>query len=385
MPQPRSHYIASLAALLGIASSCAIAAAEPSPPTNVCANGACAADVSASGSIQWHPGHYMSIRSRHRNPDKELPFIDAIGNEPSIQGVVVQWLWRDLEITKGNYDFSSIDTYLKKISSLPTRKRLIIRIEERGFSSQTVTSVPNYLKSDTGYNGGEVPMANGVVARIWEGPVMDRLIALYAALAAKYDGNPSVEGISMSETSIGFSTAYPAPATFSNGALLTQFKRHVIASRSQWRHSQVFVSTNYLGSDAQMEDLIKTSVTSKATVGGPDVFTRAWVESGKRALQSDVIVRGEAGSDTDYRGNVAIKAEVQDTELGGYIATFTPAELYDVAFNINHANYIFWDRNDYAGGPAQQWSTGILPFIQSVNGKTYTQCPASFGNSCNTN
>jgi hypothetical protein len=373
-----------LASALLIVSGYALAAPEPNPPSNVCADGKCSASLSsASGTIKWHPGHYMSIRSRHRNPTKELPYIDAIQNEPSIQGVVVQWLWSDLETAKGSYDFSSIDVYLNKLSSLSTPKRLIIRIEERGFSSQTVSSVPAYLKNDSGYNGGEVPMANGVVARIWEAPVMDRLIALYAALAAKYDGNPLIEGISTGETAIGFSSSYPAPSTYSNAALLTQFERHVVAARSQWKHSQVFVSTNYLGSDSQMEDLIKTSVSSKATVGGPDVFTRAWVESRQRALQSDEVVRGEAGSGTDYRGNVAIKAEVQDTELGGYIATFTPTELYDVAFNINHANYIFWDRNDYAGGPVQQWATGILPLIRSVNGKTYTACPASFANGCN--
>jgi hypothetical protein len=301
-----------------------------------------------------------------------------------IEGVLVAWLWRAVEKSKGVYDFSSIDAYLAKLKSLPKPKRLIIRIEERGFSSPTVTSVPDYLKTDPIYNGGEVPMGNGVVARIWEPAVMDRLIALDAALAARYDADPYVEGISTSETAIGFNSTYPAPVSYTPTALLTQFKRHVTAARAKWKRSQVFLSTNYLGTDAQMEDLIKHAMNNHTNVGGPDVFSREWVLSRKRALQSDEIVRGERGSGTNYRGLMAIKSEIQATELGGYIATFTPAQLYDVAYNIMHANYILWDRNDYTGGYEQQWDTGILPYIRKVGGKVYTQCPTSFQGRCDT-
>jgi hypothetical protein len=369
-------------------STCTAYAADavPRPPPQICVNEVCTDEAAApaSGTIKWHPGHYMSIRSRHRKPEIELPFIEALGNEDVIEGVLVSWLWRAVEKSKGVYDFSSIDQYLAKLKGLPKPKRLIIRIEERGFSSPTVSSVPDYLKTDPIYNGGEVPMGNGVVARIWEPAVMDRLIALDAALAARYDGDPYVEGIGTSETAIGFNSTYPAPSSYTPAAVLTQFKRHVTAARSKWKRSQVFLSTNYLGSDAQMEELIKHAKTNYTSVGGPDVFTRSWVESGKRALQSDEIVRGERGSGTDYRGVMAITSEIQATEMGGYIATFTPEELYDVSYNIMRANHILWDRNDWAGGTAQQWDTGILPYIRKVGGKVYTACPTSFQGRCDT-
>ncbi len=322
----------------------------------------------------------MSLRSRHRDPATELPWIDAIAGEPTVRGVLVQWVWNDLETSKGVYDFSSIDTYLAKIKSLSTPKRLIIRIEERGFGAGN-SVVPAYLKTDPIYNGGDAAMSNGVVARVWEAPVMDRLIALYKALADRYDSDPNVEGISGSETSIGFSDP---PATFSNGAYLEQLKRHILAARANWKHSLVFIDSNYLGNDAQMEDLIKSAMASREAIGGPDTLSREWVLDGTRAIQSDEVMRGERGSGTDYRGMIAIKSEVQDSELGAVIATFTPTQMYDTAYNINHANYIFWDRNTYAGGPEQQWATGILPLIRSVNGKTYTACPTSFANSCDT-
>jgi hypothetical protein len=369
--------------------------AQPAGPTlqvrqNLCIRQptACVANAALPqnrSTIKWHPGHYMSLRNNHKYDSEDQGYITQIGNEPTITGILRDWNWRDLETSKGVYDFSGIDTYLNTVKSLPTRKRMIIRIENRVFGKQTGTTVPDYLKTDPAYQGGEVPMGNGVVARIWDRPVMDRLIALYQALAVRYDSDPYVEGISTSETSIGFSTDYPAPATYSPDALLTQLERFVAATRAAWPHSNVFVETNYLGSNSQMESFIKYCMVNQSTVGGPDTWNRAYVTTGKRALQSDAVVTGTKGSGTDYRGIIAIKSEVEATELGGYIATFTPAEVYDVAFNIMHANFIVWDRNDYYGGPEQQWTTGILPFIRSVGGKTYTNCPSSFTSSCEAN
>ena len=225
-------------------------------------------------------------------------------------------------------------------------------------------------------------MANGVVARIWEQPVMDRKIALYQALANRYEKDPYVEGLQFSETAISFSSTHPAPAGFTNAALLVQFKRLNAAVRAAWPSTNIFMSTNYLGSDSQMEDLIQDCMDHRVIVGGPDTWTREWIVSGKRAIQGDQIMRGEKGSGTDYRKLGGIKGEIQTTELGGYIATFTPTELYDTAYNINKSHYIFWDRNDYYGGAAQMWTTGILPLIRSIGGKTYTTCPTSFIEGC---
>jgi hypothetical protein len=369
-------------AALALLSTVALGAV-PKAPAKICVDARCVTTTdSPSTGIKWHPGHYMMLRSRYRNPAAELPWIDAIGNESNIQGVLVIWLWSALETGKGQYDFSSIDQYLNRMKSLPQPKRLIIRIEERAFNTTTNTSTPSYLRTDPAYNGGEALMANGTIARTWEAPVMDRMIALYQALGKKYDADPYVEGISTEETAVGFSSAHPAPATFSNAALLTQFERLGGATRAAWPHSNVFMTTNYLGTDTQMEELIKYSVANRLAIGGPDTWGRSFVDTGTRTLQSDAIVKGIRGSATDYRGLAAIKAEVEDTEIGGYIGAFTPADLFDVAYNTLRANYMLWDRNNYAGGPAQKWDTGILPFIRSIGGKTVSDCPSSFGGAC---
>jgi hypothetical protein len=376
-------FVASLAFALSF-STMVIGGGVPKAPAQMCAGADCkTAAASSTGALKWHPGHYMMLRSRHRNPSAELPQIDSIGSNSNVKGSLVMWVWSDIEgDTLGSYDFSSIDQYLQRLKSEPQPKRLIIRIEDRAFNSGG-SSVPAYLKTSA-YNGGEVAMENGTVARIWEQPVMDRLIALYQALAARYDGDPYVEGISTEETSIGFNTKAPAPNTYSAGALLTQFSRLATSARAAWKHSEVFLTTNYLGSDTQMEQLIQTAEANQVVLGGPDTWGMAWVQAGTRGLQSDFIERGIRGSGSVYIGKVAQKAEIEDTELGVMVA-FDPSDLYNVAYNVMQANYIWWDYNTYAGTATNKWSTGILPLINSVNGKTYTACPPSYNGNCSTN
>jgi hypothetical protein len=349
---------------------------KPNPPAKLCINtNNCVNAADPSSGIKWHPGHYMMLRGSHKNIPAELATISAIKSEPTIKGVLVDFKWPVLEPNKGAYDFSMIDQYLNQMKSLNAGKHFIIRVENRGFGGTTGIVTPGYLRSDPVYLGGQVVMASGVVARIWDAPVMDRLIALHRALAAKYDSDPAVEGISTSETAIGWSAANPAPSTYSATALLTQLQRLVSSQRDSWSRSNVFCETNYLGSDAQMEALVKSCGDEKAFIGGPDVVPG-------RNLQADNVLRGDIGS-VDYRGVIAIKAEVQSSSLG-VRWTLLPADLYTQAVTINKANYMFWDRNTTYGGPAQKWDTGELPFIRSVNGKTITDCPSTFNGACKT-
>ncbi|MFL6604115.1 MAG: hypothetical protein ACJ8R9_22685 [Steroidobacteraceae bacterium] len=363
-------------ATLGLLPTLAGAATvRPNPPAKLCIDAKnCVGATDPSSGIKWHPGHYMMLRGSHKYVPGELAAIAALKGEASVKGVLVDFKWSTLETGKGVYDFSMVDQYLNQTKA--AGKRFIIRVENRGFGGTTGIVTPSYLRTESVYLGGQVPMASGVVARIWDAPVMDRLIALHKALAAKYDSDPSVEGISTSETAIGWSAANPAPSTYSATALLTQLQRLVSAERDTWSRSNVFCETNYLGSDTQMEALVKSCGDEKAFVGGPDVVPG-------RNLQADNVVRGDTGA-VDYRGVIAIKAEVQSSSLG-VRWTLLPADLYAQAVTTNKANYMFWDRNTTYGGPAQKWDTGLLPFIRSVNGKTVADCPSSFAGACKTN
>jgi hypothetical protein len=370
--------------------SAAILAGEPKAPTRLCIGSACAQDApSTGGMIKWHPGHYMSLRGK-RQPALEMPLIDAIGNETVLQGILVEWKWSDIEKSPGVFDFSQIDQYLARVKALPTHKGLVIRIEERGFGTPNANShapMPSDMFS-AAYDGGDVWMSNGIVARIWVPAVMDRMIALYQALAARYDTDPNVEGISSEETAVGFAApTAPTPADYSAAGLLQQYQRLATASRAAWAHSNVFIQTNFLGNNTQMESLVKTLVANQAFMGGPDINPPSWVAA-KGLSQAEQVLQGIAGngdSGTDYRGIVAVKSEVQTPDYRAGFADATPAGMYQVAYGQNHCNYMFWDRYTWSLIPAQNWDAGILPFIRSVQGKTVSACPSSFQGRCSSN
>lgn len=385
-----AHLLLGAAAAVAVVTSAASAATKrPNPPPQVCIGTACvtAPENSTSDGIKWHPGHYMSIRG-HRKPTIDLPNIDALAGEQYITGILVEFRWMDLETSKGVYDFSQIDQYLARLKALPgPQKRMILRIEDRGFGTPTPNSqapIPSYLR-DPAYDGGEANFASGCVARIWLPQVMDRYIALFQALGAKYDSDPQVEGIGTEETALGFyPNKSPAPSDFSSDALLTQFKRLIAATRQSWPHSNVFIQTNFLGNDSQMEDLIKTLAANQGTAGGPDTNPASFVA--KNGLsQGEKVMQGALGSGTDYRPIIGVKNELQYPDFRAGYSDSTPAGIWATAYNNDHANFMVWERYTWGTDPAQNWAVSILPFIRSIKGQIYSACPTSFQNNCNTN
>jgi hypothetical protein len=390
------RFVATLAGGAALASIVAAAATPPlTPPTNVCVNGKCAPSV-ASG-IKWHPGHYVWL-DPHSSQADQFAAIDALSNETSVQGIQLLANWSALEgPTAGDYSngFAAIDAVLARLGSLKVPKRLILGVVDRSFGKPPAAGtgcadaahrfLPTYLASLP--DGGcaiAAPNAAGslaVTARFWEPQVMDRLIALSQAYAKRYDQNPLFEMfIGNGETSV----AAPAGSGFSNAAYITQLKRWFDASGKAWQHTQLRLAANYIGSDAQISDLMSyASANGGVIIGGPD--PELPLPNFTRTVQANEIFRAAQGSGPDMRASVPWIGEVQEMGLGTKY-TQLPAEINDYQSNVMHASYMVWLRNGWVGTSQQMWNTGILPFIRSINGKVYgTDCPAIYRQGCNTN
>jgi hypothetical protein len=100
-----------------------------------------------------------------------------------------------------------------------------------------------------------------------------------------------------------------------------------------------------------------------------------------RGITGDQFYRGWLGT-TDYRGKVMFAGTQEETEMGGYIGDFTPADVWSYRGpSLDNAQYMFFDINDPGttsgagmGTSATQWFTGTYPFIQSA-GKTNQVSP----------
>jgi hypothetical protein len=326
--------------------------------------------VAADGEeLKWHPGHYMLVYLGDTQAQR-LRHFDEIANEDVLEGAQVRYRWVDLEPRKDVYDFSAIEKDLQRLQS--HGKRLVIQIMDRGFGTKTPAGiVPEYLTQEPEYHGGLAKSATGFVARLWEPAVMDREIALYRALARRFDGEPYLEGVASEETTPGFGKN--RPPDFSNDLLDQQLRRWMAANRAAWPRTNLFVYTNFL--QGKLQGIIAQCAIDGCGVGGPDVLP------GGDGTEGDRVLTGRSGG-VDYRGRVPVAYGVQTPALGGKEGTFTPQQLFDHAYGTLHANYIFWIRNTTTGGPPQRWDTGILPFIRSIDGKINTTCPRSVEARC---
>lgn len=372
-------------------------AQKPLPPTVVCVNGHCPTTAaSIANGIKWHPGHYVWIP--HSSQASQMAAIDSLSSETSVQGIQLLINWSSLEgSTPGDYSsgFALVDAFLAKLASLKVPKRLMLGVNERSFGTPPAAGtscadaasglLPSYLASYS--NGGcaiALPGAAGslsVTARFWDPAVMDRLIALSLAYAQRYDGNPMFEMlIGNGETAV----AAPPGSGFDQLSYNTQLKRWFDASEPAWPHTQLRLAANFGGSDAQMLDLMTyASANGGVIIGGPD--PELPLPNITRIIQANEIFRAATGGGADFRGTVPWIGEVQSLGLGMRY-TQLPADIYAYQANTMHASYMVWMMNTWLAGPAEMWSTGILPFIRSIQGQTYAMgCPPAYQQGCNTN
>lgn len=385
------HMAKSLAPLMlaaAILLPAAAIAVPPPPPTGLCistgAGSGCAPALVASppannnnnnstpvptgDAVKWHPGHYMLVYLGAPQSDFNIML-----NEPNIKGVQVRYFWSDLEPQRGQYDFSKIESDLAYLQA--NGKRLVAMIMERSFTLRK-SPVPIYLQTNPLYNGGVSPTKNGTIARLWEPPVMDRLIALYQALGKRFNGEAYFEAITIPETAPGFRGNTPPGYTPSKWA--TEIKRAMTALKSAFPNTVILQSANSLGGSKEIPGIIDHAFSLGIGIQGPDLY-----------VDPNKITPAQRYRTSRYLGMMPISDLVSYPVLCGRStypknSNCTPINtIFDHGVNVFKNNYIFWIRHGSANGSSFAFSPGIINTINRMGGKINTKCPSNIAN-CNT-
>lgn len=388
--------------------------------------GVCGTTQVSSNSISWHPGHYAWVhcspsfdwrQATHVNCIKAA--IDQIQNDPLVKGVAIRQKWIALEgNVAGDYSagFAALDSILAYAASKGKRIALELHLQHfGGYGGNMYNFYPSYLVDSVGGSYGITvfnrPGAQtGLTPRMWQEPTMNRIIAMAQAYGARYGNNTGNNAYlewyePMGESAVTVVENGETSAGYTLAGLITQIKRLLPAARAAFPAKGLRWHANYLGSDAQMQDVINLCATLGCIIGGPDVNPR-------ERIQANEIYAGMRGSPIkDYRAITPFVHEVQSPELCGYEGNFTPAELYQFALTGDSANntitvtspqgsYFVWYRNtgecwldsptntqpDYVRrwtNPAQ--TLGILPFIRTnPTPALKTTCPTAYTQGCNT-
>lgn len=361
--------------------------AVPNPPLTICVDDACtntpAPSTSQIKGVRFHPGHYIWVmpvmtQAKLDSGAKQSHFqqIAALANEPSIQGIQLHVVWGLLEGPKaGDYSqgFALVDEYLSRLKAV--NKRLMLVVHERLFGAYGPSALaegdyfPIYLK-DSKYNGGWIETGGSpyvsVMTRLWDPPVMDRMIALSQAYGARYNSNPTMEMFSPFEES---SINVPTSSGYTGAGMLTQLKRLYTATRIAWPNTALRLKTNWFANDSQFQELIAHLAKNGVAMGGPDILPNEEVQANK-------IFNGVVGG-VDYRGVVPWVSEDQGMAFCGKEGNYTPEQIYNHAIEGNatkkisasRPQYFVWTNGSTCTDPAKKWATGGLPFIRSISGK----------------
>lgn len=319
---------------------------------------------SVENPFKFTPGHYLMFDSGASTTQTDnVNTMTAHANEANLAGFLRKERWKNLESTQGNYTpgFALVDAYL---DALPAGKKFILQVRDQLFGTTPPGDahglLPTYMDNiaDGPYvwTGGASWSGTLIVqAQIDTAEGMDRLIALHQAFAARYDNDDRFEMIVTGETAVG------VPG-FDHVALTSQYRRFATAARAAWTRTPVKISTNFINNYTNMQSLIDRCVDEQIAIGGPDTMPRA-----ERQFHDNEVYLGNQGSPlTDYRGLVPRVAEVDGTELGGYLGSFTPAEIWNDA-SYGHDNmrptHWCWYHNTPGRSPnstsANQWGNGV--------------------------
>ena len=325
--------------------------------------------MEAGGVTKWNPGHYIEYGSNAGDFVIDAGLKETAGM-PFVKGIMVRANWRQLEKSKGVYDFSRIDRYLNKAKA--KGKRLFLTLGTKTFDGDK--AVPDYLRTAQ-YSGGAFRIGTiegtyGENAALQDDDVRDRLIALIQALGRRYNKDNSFEGITFNETAFGMMVKPLSDAQkkqfFSNLAKVDT------ATRAAFPNSVVLQFINY---PANLVPALFQNMKDKGVgMGGPDVF-----------INDPSLERSAYVFNDKAKGVIPIGMKVESNSYdavrhGGPYVQVDVRKIYSFARDRLHSNYIFWYRYTSRHNPWQDVLRMFKgeAFPRGGAGGLNTACPSKF-------
>ncbi|MGX5820676.1 hypothetical protein ACWKWU_20950 [Chitinophaga lutea] len=277
-------------------------------------------------------------------------------NNPNVSGAQIRYAWRQLEPEKDRYDFSEIEADLRFLAS--KGKRLFIQIQDATFMKEN-HAVPEYLRSDTIYHGGEARQCgeiscHGYVARRWDPAVAARFHQLLRKLSEQFDGR--IEGINLPETAIDISPKQ-MPEGFNEEVYVQAIKENMKVVRACFQKSVAILYANFMpGGQKRLKALYDYAAQIQTGMGGPDIKVNKPFQMANsypliRAI-SGKVVTGVAVQDGNY--------DVVDVKTNRKV---TVPEILDFAQNYLQLDYIFWCTEE------PYYTREVLPLLTSLSRK----------------
>lgn len=299
---------------------------------------------------KYHKGHYIALMS-YSDTTKTM----AASMKPGVKGFMKRYQWKDLEPTKGSYNFSEIQADLTWCAA--NGMQLILMIEDKTFGSGAINPAPDYIAQYAAKNLG-----GGYTMIRWDPVVVSRFNALTAALGAKFDSNKAFEGIATQESAPSLSGTTLKAYGYTPEKYRDSYINTLSAAAAAMPTSRVFWFMNFIPGNQTYIASIATAVAPKGVLmGGPDVAPDNY------ALQTKTYPYYD-----QFYGKMPLFGQIEGMcyehlhATSGYSTKYwTMTELYKYAKTDLHVNYMFWVRLP-TPAPADSYDYyDALPVIQA--------------------
>jgi hypothetical protein len=310
----------------------------------ICLAALCIALVAPSASARTAPALRNFVYVGQDELDAALPILDR----PDVDGAQVIYAWRNLEPSRGQYDFSMIEHDLALTRA--RGKGLFVEVLDRFFRPEA-RLLPQYMLDGPEYGGGlarqfdrqpgHVPAPLGWIARQWDPEVRARFQALLAALARQFDGR--IEGVILTETAADVDRDVP-PEGYSCDAYFDAEMDNARFARRAFARSHVVQYVNFWpcgwnNAHDYMGRFFAFAAAEGIGVGGPDIVPNR----PGQMTNSYPFIRA-------YRDRVPLVAMAIQEPTLEYLnpatgVPFTRAEFEEFAVGFLGVDVIFWSKD----------------------------------------
>jgi hypothetical protein len=220
-------------------------------------------------------GHYFATRYSDTVDDLAM-----LCDQPGVAGVVWRRTWREVEPSRGVYDFSSFDAALAAIAgSHNPQCQLWLFVEFKSFSNSPILNpCPVYLQA--AHSGPNADGQGASTCFMWEPVVTQAYIEMMRAAAARYDANPRIEGIIFQESALGLNGQYSQDVadggTYTAEAWRDALVELVSECGQAFRQSRCMAFLNFLRGGQRylhdVSDAIAQVPDNRGCMSGPDLL-----------------------------------------------------------------------------------------------------------------
>lgn len=337
---------------------------------------------------KYTPGHYVTIGGGDvkKLDDSQTDLTDGLAfatelKNSGVKGVVVRYLWKDLEPTMDGYNFTRIKQHLDLLQSVGLK--MVIFIDDKAFSGPT--PLPSYLMANSDYYFINTLGAHS--ATRWNPYVLTRFNSLFTKMGAQFDSHPALEGVTYQETSSQLSANTVTVPPYDPVLYKETIIKTLTNQATAFPKSNVFWMMNFIGSgyhdgvfmknpesQALIRDIANATMPLGVIMGGPDILpeetslTTRTYPFYKEFSAKGMKLFGSAQNDS-FR-------ELHSTSTGSVIYPtrfWTPLEIFQYGRDELHINYLFWNYKTWLSkttdakyqGPGEYVWADAIPVIKA--------------------